>query len=220
MVKRLSLLLLCLTWLSIPFSTSAKNLDKFIVRTYIVDAEGDSWKTLDSVKVDLVFNDSIHVPFKLLTGDDKTKMIKNGEMRALVSSGLGKYELKFDRDGYDVYFHEFKVSSISQEIIWIPTIKLTKERKYELDEMEIVHTAIKMVMHGDTIVYDAAAFDLAEGSMLDALVKQLPGAELSSDGRISVSGRFISSLLINGKDFFQGDANVALNNLPSYTVKT
>lgn len=219
MVKRLSLLLLCLTWLSIPFSTSAKNLDKFIVRTYIVDAEGDSWKALDSVKVDLVFSDSIHVPFKLLTGDDKTKMIKNGEMRALVSSGLGKYELKFDRDGYDVYFHEFKVSSISQEIIWIPTIKLTKERKYELDEMEIVHTAIKMVMHGDTIVYDAAAFDLAEGSMLDALVKQLPGAELSSDGRISVSGRFISSLLINGKDFFQGDANVALNNLPSYTVK-
>ena len=55
--------------------------------------------------------------------------------------------------------------------------------------------------------------------MLDALVRQLPGATLSTDGVIEVNGRKINELLVNGKDFFKGDPKVALQNLPAYTVK-
>ncbi|MDE6000143.1 MAG: hypothetical protein K2H04_08790, partial [Bacteroidaceae bacterium] len=69
------------------------------------------------------------------------------------------------------------------------------------------------------VVYNASAFQLAEGSMLDALVKQLPGVELDSDGRIYHNGKFVESLLLNGKEFFKGDNRVMLDNLPSYTVK-
>lgn len=55
--------------------------------------------------------------------------------------------------------------------------------------------------------------------MLDALVRQLPGATISQDGVIEVNGRKMNELLINGKDFFKGDPKVALQNLPAYTVK-
>lgn len=73
-------------------------------------------------------------------------------------------------------------------------------------------------MKGDTIVYNANAFNLAEGNMLDALIARLPGAKLEKDGRIYVNGRFIQSLLVNGQEFFAGNPKLALENLPAYTV--
>ena len=76
-----------------------------------------------------------------------------------------------------------------------------------------------MVMKGDTIVYNADAFELAEGSMLDQLISRLPGVKLNAGGVITVNGNRVSNLLIDGKDFFNGDANVALENLPAYMVK-
>lgn len=55
--------------------------------------------------------------------------------------------------------------------------------------------------------------------MLDALIEQMPGVELRDGGRIYVNGRFVDKLLLDGKDFFQGDRFVLLQNLPAYTVK-
>ena len=75
-----------------------------------------------------------------------------------------------------------------------------------------------MVMQGDTIVYNADAFNLAEGSMLDAFVSKLPGCKLTNDGRIYVNGKYVESLLVDGHDFFSGYPKVALQNLPAYTV--
>lgn len=78
---------------------------------------------------------------------------------------------------------------------------------------------MKFYNKGDTIVYNAAAFQLAEGSMLDALIKQLPGVELKTNGQIFVNGKFVEALLLNGKDFFTGNRQLMLDNLASYTVK-
>ena len=107
------------------------------------------------------------------------------------------------------------------EPIWMvsDTSALTAEMVRELKEVSVVGTRIKMVVRGDTLVYDAAAFQLSEGSMLDALVSQLPGVALDNQGRITVNGKFVSSLLVDGKDFFSGDPNIALKNLPAYIVK-
>ncbi len=55
--------------------------------------------------------------------------------------------------------------------------------------------------------------------MLDALVRQMPGVEIKKDGRIYHNGKFVENLLLNGKDFFKGNQEVMLENLPSYTVK-
>ncbi|MDE6796070.1 MAG: outer membrane beta-barrel family protein [Muribaculaceae bacterium] len=88
----------------------------------------------------------------------------------------------------------------------------------ELEEVEVVASKLKMVMNGDTIVYNADAFNLSEGSMLDKLVELLPGVKINDKGQITVNGEYVSSLLINGKDFFSGNPGVALMNLPAYTV--
>ena len=83
----------------------------------------------------------------------------------------------------------------------------------------VVHASkVMMVNKGDTIVYNASAFQLAEGSMLDALIAKLPGVRLTEDGQIFVNEQYVSCLLVNGKDFFQGNPSVALKNLPAYTV--
>lgn len=88
-----------------------------------------------------------------------------------------------------------------------------------LKGVTISATKIKFYNKGDTIVYNADAFQLGEGSMLDALIRQLPGAELRN-GQIYVNGKFVSSLLLNGKDFFKGNNQIMLDNLPTYMVLT
>ncbi len=129
----------------------------------------------------------------------------------------GHYNLVVEKDGYFPFVKPF-IRTGRIGYIGLGTIFMTQMRRKQLNEVTVTATRVKMVMHGDTIVYDAGAFELAEGSMLDALVAQLPGTELK-DGRISVNGKFVESLLVNGEDFFSGNAKVALRNLPSYTVK-
>lgn len=87
-----------------------------------------------------------------------------------------------------------------------------------LGEAVVTASRIAMVVHGDTIIYDARAFRLSNGSMLDALVKMLPGVTLESNGRIYVNGEYVSELMVNGRDFFKGNPKVALDNLPAYVV--
>lgn len=88
-----------------------------------------------------------------------------------------------------------------------------------LREVTVKGTRIKVAYKGDTIVYDASAFKLPDGSMLDALVRQLPGAVLKDDGTITVNGRKVDYLTLNGKDFFKGNNKVMLDNLPYFTVQ-
>lgn len=95
--------------------------------------------------------------------------------------------------------------------------KLPKRREVELGEVAVRTSKIRMVVKGDTLVYNADAFQLSEGSMLDGLMKLLPGFQLR-DGQILVNGQYVSSLLVNGEDFFRGDPRVALENLPAYMV--
>ncbi len=88
-----------------------------------------------------------------------------------------------------------------------------------LREVTVKGTQVKIAYRGDTLVYDAAAFKLPDGSMLDALVRQLPGAELKDDGTITVNGRKVDYLTLNGKDFFKGNNKIMLDNLPYFTVQ-
>lgn len=130
----------------------------------------------------------------------------------------GTYTITVRKDGYDDAKKQFKVKTLRQGVVNDIYIYLKKMREHQLNEVVVKTTRIKMVMRGDTIVYDADAFNLANGSMLDALVERLPGTELH-DGNITVNGKHIESLLINGEDFFSGNPQVALQNLPAYTVK-
>lgn len=149
-----------------------------------------------------------------------------------------------DREGYSAYFaftvpkeprsYLLRVSYVGYETTFFPlTLSNLHKREYRrqlpplylkqqrnmLKEVTVTASKVMFYYRGDTLVYNADAFQLAEGSMLDALIRQLPGVELKSDGRIYHNGKFVQSLLLNGKDFFRGDNRVMLDNLPSYTVK-
>lgn len=88
-----------------------------------------------------------------------------------------------------------------------------------LHEVEVVASKLKFVWKRDTLIYDATAFNLQEGSMLQDLVRQLPGVELNENGEIKVYGRRVDCLTLNGRDFFKGDNKVMLENLPHFIVK-
>lgn len=132
----------------------------------------------------------------------------------------GRYLLRLSHKDYLTEWVELNLSRIRRDSYWrqenIRMVRLPKSTL--LGEAVVKATKIKMVMKGDTIVYNADAFQLSQGSMLDALIAQLPGAVLKPNGQITVNGRVVSSLLVNGKDFFKGDPRVALENLPSYMV--
>ena len=129
----------------------------------------------------------------------------------------GKYIIKASMSGYKDAYENVTLQSQRQTVLIAKPI-LMEHDVHELQEVTVKATKIKMVMRGDTIVYNADAFNLAEGSMLDALVSRLPGARLTRDGQIFVNGRLVKSLLVNGRDFFSGNPKMALENLPSYTV--
>ncbi|MDE5740319.1 MAG: hypothetical protein K2H92_08435, partial [Bacteroidaceae bacterium] len=78
---------------------------------------------------------------------------------------------------------------------------------------------IKMFYRGDTIVYDASAFQLPQGSMLDDLIRQMPGVKMNEAGEIFVNGRKVDELLLGSRSFMGGNKKVLMENLPYYTVK-
>ena len=123
-------------------------------------------------------------------------------------------------DGYLPETVSYRLDNIGrrEQSRTIPTIYLERAPRL-LKEVTVTTSKIKFYNKGDTVVYNADAFQLAEGSMLDALIAQLPGVELNSDGQIKVNGEFVESLLLNGKEFMDGNNNVMLENIAAYTVK-
>ncbi len=85
---------------------------------------------------------------------------------------------------------------------------------YLLEEAVIEGEAPMVIEEGDTTVYNASAYRTPEGSMLEELVKQLPGAEIDEDGKIQINGQEVKKILVDGKEFFFDDPQAALKNLP------
>ncbi|MBR1838633.1 MAG: TonB-dependent receptor [Bacteroidaceae bacterium] len=88
----------------------------------------------------------------------------------------------------------------------------------ELGTAVITATAARVQQVEDTTIYNAAAYRVPTGATLEALVKQFPGIQVSDDGTITFNGKTVSEFLINGKDFFKGDTETAMKNLPADLV--
>lgn len=164
-------------------------------------------------------------PDSTVVGTTQTfKTNYNGSPAAFFSFKLsrqeqGKFIVRFTHLNYDTFYANIEVNLSKRSLSYsMDPVLLNRRKDRALKEVAVTATKVKMIVRGDTVIYNADAFQLAEGSMLDALIKQLPGAELKSDGRIYVNGRFVSSLQLNGKDFFKGNNRVLLDNLPSYMV--
>ena len=144
----------------------------------------------------------------------------SGEFSFEIPKAPANYIIRVSHVGYQTAYLNVSLSRLGR---WefqrdLPPIYM-KEERHLLKGVEVVASKVMFYYRGDTLVYNADAFQLAEGSMLDALVKQLPGVELREGGRIYHNGKFVQNLLLNGKDFFRGNQSLLLENLPSYTVK-
>ena len=137
----------------------------------------------------------------------------------LKAHSKGKYIVCVTKEGYIDGFALCTILSNRQSQVWVNEVRLAKIMSTRnLPEITVRATKVKMVMRGDTIIYNADAFNLADGSMLDALISRLPGTTLTRDGQIFVHGKKVESLLVNGRDFFAGNPQIALQNLPAYIV--
>ena len=79
--------------------------------------------------------------------------------------------------------------------------------------------ASKVTLKADTFIYNASAYRTPEGSVVEELVKRLPGAEVSDDGTIKINGKEVKKILVDGKEFMTGDTKTALQNLPTNIIE-
>ena len=130
------------------------------------------------------------------------------------------YILLFQREGYKPKYITYHFKPRKKNYYRLEDVKLMrKPPERQLGEAVVKATHVKFYNKGDTLVFNADAFQLAEGSMLDALIRQLPGVELKDNGQIYVNGRYVESLLLNGEEFFGKAGSIMLENLPAYMVK-
>lgn len=111
----------------------------------------------------------------------------------------------------DKWAKDFGISEMS-----LPPRQRTPQ---QLGEAVVKASKVAFYYKGDTLVYNASAFELAEGSMLDALIQRLDGVTLDDNGEIKINGRHVDKLLLNGKNFFDDNRQLMLDNLPAYMVK-
>ncbi len=131
-----------------------------------------------------------------------------------------KYLLELTLADYEPVFLEIDPATVSNRLDRINLGKISMRRMPKmLDEVVVKASKVMFYNKGDTIIYNADAFVLAEGNMLDALIRQMPGVELKEGGEIYVNGQYVENLLLNGKDFFKGNRQMMLDNLGAYTVK-
>ena len=82
----------------------------------------------------------------------------------------------------------------------------------------VVGQASRVTVKEDTFVYNASAYRTPEGSVVEELVKRLPGAQVSDDGTITINGKEVKKVLVDGKEFMTGDTKTALKNLPTSII--
>lgn len=130
-----------------------------------------------------------------------------------------EYNIYIDAPGYVARFIPLRTKKAFEEYAMhdLGEIGLLRMPK-RLDEVTVTATKIKMYYKGDTIVYNADAFLLPEGSMLDELIRKLPGITINRSGEIFSNGRKIESLQLEGRRLFDGSPRTLLENLGAYTV--
>ncbi len=86
-----------------------------------------------------------------------------------------------------------------------------------LDEVEVTYE-MPVTIKGDTLIYNADSFKNGTERKLEDVLEKLPGVEINEEGQIEVEGKVVNKLMVNGKDFFDGDTKLATKNIPSKAV--
>lgn len=93
------------------------------------------------------------------------------------------------------------------------------ENSIMLNEAVVEAKAVEIMVKGDTIEYNADSYKVQESAALEDLLKKMPGVEVDKDGKITVNGKEITKIMVDGKEFFSDDPKIASKNLPAKMVE-
>lgn len=122
--------------------------------------------------------------------------------------------LKVDADQLISYSKSFE--KIDQSFS-LGKIELEKNSVTDIEEVKITVSPVKIKK--DTIEFNASSIKVRPDSKIEELLKQIPGVEISNEGKITVNGKEVDQIMINGKPFFDKDGKIALQNLPADIIK-
>lgn len=128
----------------------------------------------------------------------------------------GRYILQLTNVGFKPYTRNVTIRE--DKDIDLGTVKMSIDA-IMLKEAVVTANLAKMTMKDDTIVYNAGAYRLPEGSVLEELVRKLPGAKIDDDGKITINGKEVKKILVDGEEFMTGDTKTAMKNLPTSIVE-
>ncbi len=137
----------------------------------------------------------------------------------------GKFEFKIKKINQPVFL---KVSFISYQDFKLPLKSIEADKDFgnielkdamkSLNEVVVKGQAPPIRIKKDTLEFNVSSFKVRPDANVETLLKQLPGVEIDADGKITVNGKEVNQILVNGKPFFDKDGKVALQNLPSDIV--
>ena len=134
----------------------------------------------------------------------------------LVDIKPGDYILEAAYMGYETLYKNIHVKG---EKPFFPVGQLAMEEgSVHLDETVITGKAAEIIFRNDTMEYNADSYKLTEGAVLEDLLKKMPGVEVDSNGKITINGKEIKKVLVDGKEFFSNDPKVASKNIPSKMI--
>ncbi|NQV77891.1 MAG: carboxypeptidase-like regulatory domain-containing protein [Lutibacter sp.] len=172
------------------------------------------------IKLDGVVKDSLNQPLELAN-----VIAINQKTNGLESFGFtdeqGKYKISLGKNGtYKIQISYVGMKTF-EEIISTKENEMTKDYTLQadntLDDIEITYK-MPVLVKGDTLVYNADSFKNGTERKLEDVLKNLPGVEINEEGKIEVEGKVVNKLMVNGKDFFDGDTKLASKNIPSKAI--
>ncbi|WP_113660583.1 outer membrane beta-barrel protein [Pedobacter nanyangensis] len=127
-----------------------------------------------------------------------------------------RYRLVINAWMYNIHRHEVTLTA-AQPNLNLGNIYLT-EKTNNLNEVVIQSERPPIVVRKDTIEFNAESFKTLPSAVVEDLLKKLPGVSIDGDGGIMVNGKPVSKILVDGKEFFGGDQQIATKNLPANII--
>lgn len=129
----------------------------------------------------------------------------------------GSYIVHVSFIGYKDIYQNVQVTS-STPTIRMGTISMS-HNNILLSEAVVTAKAPEITVKGDTLEFNADSYKVTESAVIEDLLKKMPGVEISTDGKITINGREIKKILVDGEEFFSNDPKVASKNLPAKMVE-
>lgn len=135
---------------------------------------------------------------------------------SMQAPSTGKYIMKITNVGYPTLTK--RITVVNGRDLDLGTI-VYKAKTIMLKGATVTAHVAKVQVKKDTFVYNADAYRTPEGSVVEELIKKLPGAQVSDDGSVTINGKEVKKILVDGKEFFTGDTKTALKNLPTSMIE-